>query len=270
MPASPSSVAPFFFVAFLITYLFQAPAVAAKLGALDAPVEPLLPLAMLGIFGPTVAAIVVVRAESGWPGVRALFASLRPRHVRLADAALALLLPATSLGAVLLVLRLFGREGPIAYTPDVGHLVVGVVIAFAEETGWRGVAQPRLERRYGPLGGACVVGLLWTLWHVPMFVGAGVPLGWLPVMAPFFVGGSLLFGWLQRRTGSLLVVVLAHLGAHLNNSHAALPDDGAPLIAHAAVFVAIGLVVTALFPVQRRQAQALVFALDAARARRAR
>jgi membrane protease YdiL (CAAX protease family) len=239
-----SSVAPFFGLAFLFTYALQLPAVAARLGWLDASVESLLPLAMLGVFGPMVAAVLVTRAEGGWPGVRRLFASLGPGKLRLRDALVALLLPALLLSLLLLLLRYAGREGPVVYTPEPARLVVGAVIAIAEEIGWRGIAQPRLERRYGAFGSAGVVGVVWTLWHIPMFVGAGVSLDWLLVMTLFFVGGSLMFGWLVRRSGGALIAVLAHFGAHLNNSHLALPQDGLPLVVHAIVFAGIGLAVT--------------------------
>jgi membrane protease YdiL (CAAX protease family) len=241
---TPSSTAPFFGLAFLFTYALQAPAVAAKLGLVDASVESLLPLAMVGVFGPLVSAVLVARAEGGWPSVRALFASLRPSKLRPADALLALLLPAVLLSFILLLLRFAGREGPVAYIPEPGRLAVGAVIALAEEIGWRGIAQPRLERRYGAFGAAGLVGVLWALWHIPMFVGAGVSLDWLLVMSIYFVGGSLMFGWLVRRSGCLAIAVLAHLGAHLDNSHLALPGDGLPLVVHAIVFAVIGLAVT--------------------------
>jgi hypothetical protein len=39
-------------------------------------------------------------------------------------------------------------------------------------------------------------------------------------------------------------VVLAHVGAHLNNSHAALPGDTLPLLVSAVVYGALGLAVS--------------------------
>src|SRR5690606_25377036 len=54
-------------------------------------------------------------------------------------------------------------------------LVVGIILGpLWEEPGWRGFALPRLQRQYGPLAGTVTLGLLWSLWHLPAFLG-----GWL-------------------------------------------------------------------------------------------
>jgi hypothetical protein len=38
----------------------------------------------------------------------------------------------------------------------------------------------------------------------------------------------------------LLIAVLAHMGSHLNNSHAALPADIFPAVVHSVVYAALG------------------------------
>lgn len=40
---------------------------------------------------------------------------------------------------------------------------------LSEEFGWRGFAQPRLRLRLGRWGTALVIGLVWGLWHLPLF-----------------------------------------------------------------------------------------------------
>ena len=116
------------------------------------------------------------------------------------------------------------------------------VIAVAEEVGWRGYALPRLRERYGAYAASVGLGLLWTAWHIPMFLGMDVPLSTLPVMTLLLVGGSLFYTWILERTGgSLLLVVLAHAGAHLNNPNLALPADTLPLLVGAVVYAGLGL-----------------------------
>jgi membrane protease YdiL (CAAX protease family) len=120
--------------------------------------------------------------------------------------------------------------------------VTAFVIAVAEETGWRAFALPRLAAKHGAFVGSCILGVLWALWHVPMFIAVDVPISAAPVMLLYFVGGSLYFAFLYIGTGgSLFIAVLAHIGAHLNNSHAALPGDTLPLLVHAVVYAALGL-----------------------------
>jgi membrane protease YdiL (CAAX protease family) len=198
----------------------------------------------LGILGPAVAATILTARESGKAGLKALYGSLLRLRVSLRWYALALL-PAGLLTVVLWLLSFAGREGPINYVPGAGALVGGLFISVAEEIGWRGYAQPRLAAKWGAFGAAGLVGLFWYLWHIPMFLGLGVPLDPVLVMLLYFVGGSLLFGFLQERSGqSLLIVVLAHFSAHLNNSNRALPGDLVPLIVQAITYAGLGLFVT--------------------------
>jgi hypothetical protein len=76
------------------------------------------------------------------------------------------------------------------------------------------------------------------------FAAAGVPLSLALVMLLYFTGASLLLTWMVNGTrGSLLIAVVGHLAAHLNNSHRALPLEVLPLVGHAVIYAALGLLV---------------------------
>ncbi len=232
----------FFRLTFALTWVLQVPAVLAAQGLLPGAPTSYLPLAALGIFGPLVAATYLTARAEGRSGLRRLYARLLPSQVRWHWYAVALLLPAVLLAAVLQLLNLAGRTGDVVFNRGAAALVVAVFISVAEEVGWRGYALPRLMAKLGAFAGSGVLGVVWMVWHIPMFVGLGIPLSLLLVMLLFFLGGSLTFTWLYNRTGgSLFIAVLAHLGVHMNNSHAALPGKHLPLVVHAVVFAGLGL-----------------------------
>jgi membrane protease YdiL (CAAX protease family) len=46
-------------------------------------------------------------------------------------------------------------------------------IGVGEETGWRGFATPWLQARFGSLGGGIMTGIIWSFWHIPLFLMPG-------------------------------------------------------------------------------------------------
>lgn len=257
MPAEPSTITRFFVLTFAITWGLQFPGVFAQRGLLPGPMPLYLGLAGLGIFGPLIAATLLAYREARGAGVRALVAPLFRWRVHPGWYLLGLLVPGALLALLLAGLNLAGRHGPTLYFPAGGMLGFALVISVAEEVGWRGFALPRLQQRFGAFAASTLIGVLWCLWHIPMFLGQGVPLELLIVMLLSFMGACLLLTSIYNGTGgSLLLAAVAHLGAHLNNSHRALPDDVAPLVAHAIVYGALGLALmrASLSPARVRRA----------------
>jgi membrane protease YdiL (CAAX protease family) len=83
---------------------------------------------------------------------------------------------------------------------------------LGEEAGWRGYLLPRLLARYSPLGASLILGLLWDVWHYPLYarsVFASLPslFSFSVSVVCFAVMMTVLF---LRTRGSLLLAVLFH------------------------------------------------------------
>jgi CAAX protease family protein len=82
-----------------------------------------------------------------------------------------------------------------------------------EEIGWRGYALPRLAARFGLGSASVLLGLVWAIWHLPLFLvpeadtwGQSFPLYLLQVTAL-----SVAIAWLFANTrSSLFPVMLMH------------------------------------------------------------
>lgn len=94
-----------------------------------------------------------------------------------------------------------------------------------EELGWRGYALPRLASRMGLARGSVLLGIIWAVWHLPLFVIPGTDTTGQP-FAPYLVSVTALsvaIAWLYGHTrGSLLLVMLMH--AAINNTAGIVPS----------------------------------------------
>lgn len=125
---------------------------------------------------------------------------------------------------------------------------------LGEEAGWRGYALPRLLSRWNPLTSGLVVGLAWTLWHLPAMLLGGIvtsgvkDIGWYALGT---IGLSWLMTWLfVRSRGSVLIAgVIPHFV--INGLGATGAWASRPLEAAVLCVVGFGLVLAA-WPAWRR------------------
>jgi membrane protease YdiL (CAAX protease family) len=136
-----------------------------------------------------------------------------------------LLLPVIQLAAVYLTAVLNGTAVDYSsvmiyeiFAPSVGLPLLVIpwflfdVFTNGEEIGWRGYVLPRLQTSHNALVSSLVVGLIWSFWHIPKFLGTGasngLSFGWFVVA---HLALAVLFTWLYNNTrGSLLLVTLFH------------------------------------------------------------
>lgn len=165
-------------------------------------------------FGPLLAAFICAALLQGRRGVSELLKSMCRWRAPWAAYAFAVGLPLASL---LLVIGLHVALGGSAPKAEALAKWPAALAAFplvfvfggplGEEPGWRGFLLPTLMRKRGPLVAALLAGLVWAMWHLPLFVTHKMP----PPAGIAMMFGSITFAWLYLYSGrSVLITMLFH------------------------------------------------------------
>jgi membrane protease YdiL (CAAX protease family) len=228
----------FFVLAFAGTWLFFAPIVLGQdgLGFLPyhVPLWLYVVLFLAASFsGPTTAALVITAARDGKAGVKQFLRRYGQWRVGwqwylipLVGFPALYLIPATFwLGAA--PWQALIDQWPTFFTVYLmAVLIFPALINWGEEAGFRGFAQTHMQKAYGALTASLVVGLLHSLWHLPVFLLVHGP----PALGPFDLGEFLMntlmtllltviYTWIfNGAQQSILIAALMH--ASLNGTQA--------------------------------------------------
>jgi membrane protease YdiL (CAAX protease family) len=124
-----------------------------------------------------------------------------------------------------------------------------------EELGWRGYALDRLQRKWNALASSLVLGVIWAVWHLPIFFIRGtllsevVPLWstqfWVS-MGPGILALAVVMTWIYNNTQrSILGAILFHFMMNFTLEFLRLPGD--LKIYHFVWLTIIALVVTLVY-----------------------
>jgi len=208
-------------------------------------------LDIMGRFGPLVAALLLTGVLDGRAGLAGLWKRMLIWRVHPGWYAFAFLGTAVvALGAIGIHIWMGG--GALQFNdPAQLYLVVPVFVyvlvlsVAGEETGWRGYALPRLQERWGALPASLVIGVVWGVWHLPLFWMPGnfhteIPFGLFLLQD---VALSVVITWLFNRTGgSLLLVHLFHAASNTTiGVLPVLPQDTSGSLRP--LWIAVGLLV---------------------------
>jgi membrane protease YdiL (CAAX protease family) len=213
----------FFLLVFGLTWpLLIADAVGShRIPATRVPV----PLQLLISYQPTVAALLVTWVTGGGSAVRSLLRGLLRWRVGLGWYALAVLGPGLFwLLVVALAAALDGRSMTLLSPEVAGWSTPKLLLSFlplflvttvvnGEEIAWRGFALPRLQADRSALTASLILGIVWGLFHLPLFWTAGSSQASQSIAG--FVAGTMalavVFTWVYNGTsGSILLAYLLH------------------------------------------------------------
>lgn len=234
---------PFFVLALGWSWLFWIPVV---LTGMDISVTPGIVLFTIGIFGPAVSAILLT-CLTGDKQVRREYWSRLMSFRRIGPRWYAIIILIAPVYSVLAILSGLVIKGNIpALDTAVGYVMHPLtIIPFAlvrmvygplpEELGWRGYALDRLQRKRNALVSSLILGVIWAVWHTPMFFMRGslmsevLPLWstefWV-VMGPGILAGSVAMTWIYNNTQrSTLAAILFHFMMNFTAEFLRLPGD---------------------------------------------
>ena len=163
------------------------------------------------------AAVVVVASTRKRAGLRAWLTRCLHWRIGWAWWAFALLLPLAVMSAAAGLHIALG--GTIGRAPAAGHLLMTALNLplvlllggpLGEEFGWRGFALPVLQDRLGWRVASAGLGVVWGLWHLPLFFIDGTAQAHV-ALALFLlsvVALSVVLAWLVNGTGGSVVAAL--------------------------------------------------------------
>jgi membrane protease YdiL (CAAX protease family) len=208
----------FFILAFVWMWLINLPRVLASFGLIN--LHPLVSMIMsyTALFGPAVAAFVMTSRKSGKQGRKELWQNgWRINFNKKWLVPAILLMPAQGLLTLLIIkaadLPIYWEYSlPLTMLVPIG-LLIWLVGAYPEEYGWRGYALPRLLEDFNPLAASLILGVIWSLWHLPLHFIEGTTQAIIPIWeyALQTILLSILYTWLHNATGgSVFIAALFH------------------------------------------------------------
>lgn len=172
-------------------------------------------------YGPTLAALLTAAVIYGRDGLSAL--RMRATLWRIPAWLLALATFGPMLGSLALLLVI--HTAGVDLVPTSEHVplpklfVIFIIFAIVdgpvgEEIGWRGFLLPRLLERYGLIYASTLLGIVWFLWHIPLYAATGkVELNFAFVFSYALnnVALSFLHTWFFLRSGgSAFLAIIFH------------------------------------------------------------
>lgn len=200
---------------FVLTFALSIPFWIA--GALtDFQILPGIPLSALGLLCMVGAASILVYRESGVTGVTALLKrsfDFKRVKAKIWYAPTILLMPVI-MTLSFIVLRLTGNQLPLpqfSFTTPFILFIVFFIAAIGEELGWSGYAIDPLQDRFGALGGALILGIVWAVWHFIPLLSVQRSTEWIVWWLFGTLALRVIITWLYNNTGqSVFMAVIFH------------------------------------------------------------
>lgn len=211
---------------YLISWTFLYPAYQAILAAEEGSFPWIALVGIIGGFGPTIAAMIMVKFTEPKGALRELLQKYSLVKFNFKWYAFIFVIPILLYLFAIIFSSLFGFSiGPIQLVDGLKNILPYFLLALPfgpimEELGWRGYMLPRLLKKFNIYQSSLILGLVWTFWHIASFSfpGAAIPSAF--EVNAFSIGLYLLsitaqtfiFSYVYLYTkGSVFIAILLHM-----------------------------------------------------------
>lgn len=119
---------------------------------------------------PTLSALIVTAILGGNGMIRVFLKKCYFDNIKIHYIVLALILPLVVLTITKLTSLIFVNVTPFITSISVKKLIIVMWALIAEEIGWRGFLQEKLDKHFGYLTTPIILGCIWALWHYHFFL----------------------------------------------------------------------------------------------------
>ena len=165
-------------VPFFLTYTFLIPLVCVMLmkilGKYDS--NGIMTLVLYGIEGasPAIATVIVMLQKHGVNGLKKFLKSKYISNFSIRMCLLGLCVPAFVLLVSKLITYLTPYNNNFAYSLRPKKILIIMWALVAEELGWRGYLQDKVEKRFGAVATPLIIGAIWAAWHYHFFISGSM------------------------------------------------------------------------------------------------
>jgi len=174
-------------------------------------------LFLVGGFVPSLLAIFLTWKKGGLSGLRILGQRIIQFKLGWRWYVFTFLIVIAGTAGQLTINKLLGNTfNGYLFLAELGSFLPLLILGpLSEEIGWRGYALGRLQTRWNAFTSSLIVGLVWALWHLPLFMMVGTPQHELGIPFIGFLGSlmasSILYTWLYNNTEhSIWSAILLH------------------------------------------------------------
>lgn len=174
-------------------------------------------LFLLGGFVPSVVAILLTGLFEGREGVRRLLRRSLQFNLGWRWYLASILVVALGAAGQILINRLLGNPFNLSlYLSQLPSFIPLIILGpLSEEYGWRGYLLVKLQQRWNALSSSLIVGIVWGLWHLPLFFMVGTSQHELHLPFVVFLVGtiavSVLMTWVNNNTrNSIWAAIFLH------------------------------------------------------------